>query len=66
MKGFGSIRGDRGVGMALDEIPSEVPELPRRPCFYCCEHGCHSELLHALLGRLMVLESRVARLEEKE
>ena len=38
---------------------------PIRPDLRCCEHECVMDLLHGLLGRLMVLESRVARLEEE-
>ena len=40
--------------------------VPERPDLRCSECEAHSELLHALLGRLMVLEARVARLEEKD
>jgi len=39
---------------------------PIRPDLRCVEHGCVMDLLHGLLGRLMVLESRVARLEDEE
>ena len=50
----------------MDGESSEYSEKPDRPDLRCGEHGCHGELLHSLLGRLMVLEARVAYLEEKE
>ena len=39
---------------------------PIRPDLRCCEHECVMDLLHGLLGRLMILESRVQILEESE
>ena len=43
----------------------EFPECPERPDLRCSEHECYGELIHALLGRLMVLEARVAKLEDE-
>ena len=48
------------------ETDIEGMSCPIRPDLRCVEHGCVMDLLHGLLGRLMVLESRVARLEEEE
>ena len=49
----------------MTEDSREPFECPIRPDLRCVEHECVLELLHSLLGRLMVLESRVARLEEE-
>ena len=46
------------------ETDIEGMSCPIRPDLRCVEHECHSELLHDLLGRLMVLESRVAKFED--
>ena len=46
----------------MDDRPIDVPE---HPCLRCDEHEGQCELLHGLLGRLMVLESRVSYLEER-
>ena len=47
-------------------VPPEDFECPVRPDLRCMDHGCVMELLHSYVGRLMVLESRVAYLEDRE
>ena len=47
--------------------PSEVDmiESPRAPDLRCSEHEGVCDVVHGLLGRLMVLESRVKELEKE-
>jgi hypothetical protein len=51
------------------KIPDERDQIhaPQhgRPDLRCHEHDACYELIHALLGRVMQLESRVTNLEEK-
>jgi hypothetical protein len=53
--------------MSRRPIPDERDqmEVPVRPDLRCKFHEEYYDLLHALLGRLMVLEQRVATLDER-
>ena len=41
-------------------------DSPERPDTRCIEHESMCECIHGLLGRLLVLETRVRMLEERD
>ena len=48
-------------------VPDERDQItvPHIPDLRCREHEAHQDLLHALLDRVIKLESRVANLERR-
>ena len=55
----------RGVGeVSQDSQPEEV-EAPSRPDLRCREHESVCDVVHGMLGRLLLLEERVKMLEDK-